>query len=485
MYKSISSSSSNQAGDRKQSAIFCDMCAEEDRRAAAKTCMKCEISMCVEHLQPHLTTPVLLLSHPLTEPMAPGVEGLGGTKCPQHGKLLEYYCLDDLTSVCVSCAIEDQHRLHNMKTLPKAHAELVGKILEGERAVAAKRQESEELGKWEQSKREEVSQYSLRLIDAVSKLRDMTLNRVQSSVSARMGCIATGGSSIQAAMGEKDTFRFLQLYSQVNQDMERAKSVDLRKGLETGQERDKLSQELQEVGAEMMDQATKLCGSVLMFVDPENLRETPGNANAIFEPRTLVHGMSLSADLRKAFYSQAQQSGTNNQCTLLIKEANSTSPLHSWKIAVSEYYDWTIGFCEHESTLAQGIVYALFIKDDLLCYLKNNRLDNPFGAIGIPHHIPGVVRPKTVEVCWNPQDFSLSFFTCSSRHYQRTLIVSIDVRHSISGLHPFVKLQSSLALQQPKLQQINILGLGQFWGQQNIGYHNNSFNVTSLLCELL
>ncbi|XP_059891632.1 zinc finger protein RFP [Gadus macrocephalus] len=483
MYKS--SSSSNKAGDRKQPAIFCDMCAEEDRRAAAKTCMKCEISMCVEHLQPHLTKQVFLLSHPLTEPMAPGAEGLGGTKCPQHGKLLEYYCLDDLTSVCVSCAIEDQHRLHNMKTFPKAQAELVEKIAEGERAVAAKRQESEELGKWEQSKREEVSQYSLRLIDAVSKLRDMTLNRVQSSVSARMGCIATGGSSIQAAMGEKDTFRFLQLYSQVNQDMERAKAVDLRKGLETGQERDKLSQELQEVGAEMMDQATKLCGSVLMFVDPENQRETPGNANAIFEPRTLVHGMSLSADHRKAFYSQAQQSGTNNQCTLRIKDANSTSPLHSWKIAVSEYYDWTIGFWEHESTLDQGIVYALCIKDDLLSYLKNNPLDNPFGAIGIPHHIPGVVRPKTVEVCWNPQDFSLSFFTCSSRHYQRRLIVSIDVRNSSSGLKPFVKLQSKAGLQQPQLQQINSVGLRQMWGQQNIGYHNNSFNVTSLLCELL
>ncbi|CAL8377176.1 unnamed protein product [Gadus morhua 'NCC'] len=497
MYKSISSSSSNQAGDRKQSAIFCDMCAEEDRRAAAKTCMKCEISMCVEHLQPHLTTPVLLLSHPLTEPMAPGAEGLGGTKCPQHGKLLEYYCLDDLTSVCVSCAIEDQHRLHNMKTLPKAHAELVEKIAEGERAVAAKRQESEELGKWEQSKREEVSQYSLRLIDAVSKLRDMTLNRVQSSVSARMGCIATGGSSIQAAMGEKDTFRFLQLYSQVNQDMERAKAVDLRKGLETGQERDKLSQELQKVGAEMMDQATKLCGSVLMFVDPENHQESPGTANATFDPLTLGHEMTLSADRRKAYseHSQDLQYGTINQCTLMINDVNSTAPPHRWKIAVSENYDWTIGFCEDESMIEEGFVHGLCFKDDQLSYLKANPLDTQLGAMGTPSSHPiGVVRPKTVEVCWNPRDFSLSFFNCSSHHYHRSLIVSIDVRNRSSGLKPFVKLQSSLALQTQSLafnsgwkkhQQINSLQRPQSGGRQNRRYHNNSFNVTSLLCELL
>ena len=152
------SSSKNKAGDRKQPNIFCDMCAEEDRRAAVKTCVKCEISMCVVHLQPHLTKPAFLLSHHLTEPMAPGAEGLGATKCPQHGKPLEYYCLDDLTSVCVSCAIEDQHRHHNMKTFPKAHAELVGKIADEERVVAVRRKESEDLGKWERRSEEHTSE---------------------------------------------------------------------------------------------------------------------------------------------------------------------------------------------------------------------------------------------------------------------------------------------------------------------------------------
>ncbi|XP_035772106.1 uncharacterized protein LOC118453393 [Neolamprologus brichardi] len=58
--------------------ILCDMCIE-DRKPAKKTCMKCEISMCVQHLQAHLTTPVLLQTHPLTEPM----DLCGNTKCSQ------------------------------------------------------------------------------------------------------------------------------------------------------------------------------------------------------------------------------------------------------------------------------------------------------------------------------------------------------------------------------------------------------------------
>ncbi|CAL8325632.1 unnamed protein product [Lota lota] len=437
----MSDSSSSEAGATTQPAILCDMCTDEDRRAAMKTCMKCEISMCAQHLQPHLTAPVLLLSHPLTEPMAPGAEGLGGTKCPQHGKLLEYYCLDDLTSVCVSCAIEDQHRLHNMKTLPKAHAELVGKLAEEERAAAGRRQESEKLGSWEQSKREEVSRSSLRLIEAVSKLRDMALNRVKSSVSARMDSIATGGRSLQAAKDEKDTFRFLKLYSQVQRDVEMARAVDLRTGLETGQERDKLSQELQVVGAEMIAQATKLCGSVLMFVDPENHQELTGNAMATFDPLTLIPGMSLSADQRKAFYNN--QSGALPPYTLMIKGADSVD-INRWTIAVSENYDWTIGFCDDASAIqmGNGHVYALCIENDQLSYMSQGISSNLNPGDGAET----VVRPKTVEVCWNPITFSLSFFSRSRLHYQRSLIVSIDVSRTCSAFNPFVKLQSKAGI---------------------------------------
>uniref|UniRef100_A0A3Q3MIK9 B box-type domain-containing protein n=1 Tax=Mastacembelus armatus TaxID=205130 RepID=A0A3Q3MIK9_9TELE len=223
--------------------ILCDMCAEEERKPARKTCMKCEISMCVQHLQAHLTTPVLLQTHPLTEPMAL----CGTTKCPQHGKLLEYYCLDDMTCVCVSCAIEDQHRLHNMKTFSTAHTELMEKLKTEQKALLGKTDdENVSLEKWEKSEREKLGQCSVSLIEAVTKLRDLSLTSVQSSVSTRMVAIKTSKKSMQAAQDETDTFRFLQMYSQVHQDVEKAKAVDLRKGLEPGSDRDKLVQEIRQ-----------------------------------------------------------------------------------------------------------------------------------------------------------------------------------------------------------------------------------------------
>uniref|UniRef100_A0A3B5RF93 B box-type domain-containing protein n=1 Tax=Xiphophorus maculatus TaxID=8083 RepID=A0A3B5RF93_XIPMA len=157
---------------RDSSSILCDMCTGEDRKAARKTCMKCEISMCVQHLEAHLTTPVLLQTHPLTEPMAID----GNTKCPQHEKLLEYYCLDDKTCVCVSCAIEDQHRLHNMKTFSTAHKELLEKLKAEQKDLQVKTEDDNmSLEKWEKSEREKLARSSVRLIEAVTNLRDISL----------------------------------------------------------------------------------------------------------------------------------------------------------------------------------------------------------------------------------------------------------------------------------------------------------------------
>ncbi|KAL1271601.1 hypothetical protein QQF64_030617 [Cirrhinus molitorella] len=107
----------------KEPFVSCDLCVEVNT-LALKTCLKCEVSMCAQHLQTHLTTPVLLQTHPLTNPVESGSSSQMASKCSAHGKLLEYYCLTDHVLVCMSCAIEEEHRLHNMKTLQTAHTEL-------------------------------------------------------------------------------------------------------------------------------------------------------------------------------------------------------------------------------------------------------------------------------------------------------------------------------------------------------------------------
>lgn len=49
---------------------------------AVKMCLKCEVSMCQEHLKPHLELPAFR-EHPLTEPM----NDFWKRKCPEHEEM--------------------------------------------------------------------------------------------------------------------------------------------------------------------------------------------------------------------------------------------------------------------------------------------------------------------------------------------------------------------------------------------------------------
>ncbi|XP_073331423.1 uncharacterized protein [Pagrus major] len=428
--------------------ILCDMCTGEDRKPARKTCMKCEISMCIQHLQAHLTSPVLLQTHPLTEPM----ELCGNTKCQQHGKLLEYYCLDDMICVCVSCAIEDQHCLHNMKTFSTAHKELMEKLNTEQQALLVKTDDDNvSLEKWEKSEREKLGRSRVRLIEAVTNLRDIALTSVQSSVSARMVSIKTSRSSMQAAQNEKDTFRFLQMYSQVHQDVEKAKAVDLRKGLEPGSDRDKLVQEIREKGEKMVEQAGHFWGSLLTLVDPENHQELVATSpDLIFDPQTLDPKMSLSDDNRKVFYHSWMGKSSAHMFYIQSSDPSQFVPyFHNWMISLSNDCDWTIGLCDknYVKGLKEGDVYGLCCKGNQLSSLTTEYHDifvgQPvFGSVKsqvINHPGENVPQLQRVEVVCSFPD-SLSFFNVTGQH-QRRKIVTITISSNNWCLTPFVCLE--------------------------------------------
>uniref|UniRef100_A0A3Q2CRF7 B box-type domain-containing protein n=1 Tax=Cyprinodon variegatus TaxID=28743 RepID=A0A3Q2CRF7_CYPVA len=443
---------------KDSASILCDMCTEEDRKPARKTCMKCEISMCVQHLQAHLTTPVLLQTHPLTEPMALD----GNIKCPLHGKLLEYYCLDDETCVCVSCAIEDQHRLHNMKTFSTAHKELLEKLKAEQEALQVKTEDDNmSLEKWEKSEREKLARCSVRLIEAVTNLRDISLSSVQSSVSARMVSIRTSRSSMEAAQNEKDTFRFLQMYSQVNQDVEKAKAVDLRKGLEPGSHRDKLLLKVRQNGEKIEKQASDFTQSLLALIDPESQQDLSGSSELIFVPQTSSSSVSLSKDKRTVFYHRWL-----GQCsaTLLIQSTRADPVYHRWMLSLTDETDWMIGLCDKQSAKnpMKGPAYGLSWEGNSVSCVSTiytGDQDAPFsskssgerkGELRFSNSLSpqslfltskdkigeDIPRPEMVEVLWDVNASTLSFFSRTGR-YQREEMFLIGVTPNWE-LVPFV-----------------------------------------------
>ncbi|KAM3921996.1 E3 ubiquitin-protein ligase TRIM39-like [Leptodactylus fuscus] len=76
---------------------------------AVKSCVLCEASLCDDHLRVHSKA----AEHVLTEPTT----NLESRKCSVHKKILEYYCTEDSTCICVSCCLVGEHKGHQIETL--------------------------------------------------------------------------------------------------------------------------------------------------------------------------------------------------------------------------------------------------------------------------------------------------------------------------------------------------------------------------------
>ncbi|XP_030017127.1 E3 ubiquitin/ISG15 ligase TRIM25 [Sphaeramia orbicularis] len=100
--------------------VLCDCCPpEKEGRAAVKTCLRCEVSLCAEHLQPHLERPAFS-THLLVDPLG----DLSQRRCPTHTEVFRYYCADERAYVCGDCLLDGGHAQHKVKALRQVEEDL-------------------------------------------------------------------------------------------------------------------------------------------------------------------------------------------------------------------------------------------------------------------------------------------------------------------------------------------------------------------------
>ncbi|XP_040191889.1 E3 ubiquitin/ISG15 ligase TRIM25-like [Rana temporaria] len=97
--------------DQEARGVFCTYCIHSPV-PAVKFCLLCEASLCDKHLKVHSKSPEHVLCDPTTS--------LENRKCSVHKKILEYYCTEDSTCICVSCTLVGEHRGHQVETLDEA-----------------------------------------------------------------------------------------------------------------------------------------------------------------------------------------------------------------------------------------------------------------------------------------------------------------------------------------------------------------------------
>ncbi|TNN53133.1 E3 ubiquitin-protein ligase TRIM21 [Liparis tanakae] len=105
----------------KPGEVPCDICLVPKLKAE-KSCVVCFASYCQLHLEPHQRV-APLKKHQLIDPMSDLEERV----CKRHDKMLELFCREDQTCVCLMC-LKDDHAAHDAVPLELAVRERRGQL---------------------------------------------------------------------------------------------------------------------------------------------------------------------------------------------------------------------------------------------------------------------------------------------------------------------------------------------------------------------
>ncbi|XP_077327805.1 E3 ubiquitin/ISG15 ligase TRIM25-like [Lithobates pipiens] len=120
--------------DREEFGVFCTYCVDSSV-PAVRSCLLCEVSLCDKHLRVHKKSP----EHVLCDPTL----SMESRKCSVHKKILEYYCTEDETCICVYCVIEE-HKRHETESLDEASEKKKETLRNVLQNLLTKREETEE-----------------------------------------------------------------------------------------------------------------------------------------------------------------------------------------------------------------------------------------------------------------------------------------------------------------------------------------------------
>ncbi|XP_066560286.1 E3 ubiquitin/ISG15 ligase TRIM25 isoform X1 [Amia ocellicauda] len=102
-----------------EESILCDTCMVSQ---ASKTCLTCMASYCETHVRPHVENPVFT-AHQLSEPLSDLQERI----CPEHHKLMEFYCQQHGRCICSMC-LQQTHKPCRFSTPQEVRTEQESKL---------------------------------------------------------------------------------------------------------------------------------------------------------------------------------------------------------------------------------------------------------------------------------------------------------------------------------------------------------------------
>lgn len=338
----------------------CDQCIDEPT-TAVKTCLKCEVSLCLRHLQRH-NEKEQFRAHILVDT----VQKPGSKACSTHNFPLEYFCSTDMTPICSICLMQGQHQNHEVLTFNVAEEEMRRVLKSGSKVVACRLQLAESL----LQKTTEAQGASEAIGDKLINNTVTTMNNMAALVdryrehlgvlleeerSQRRGSWQLGLSTLEEhkqqlmdaqisakeALNEKDTLVFIQRFMELKENLKGVISSSIPSKLPS---KAPLNTKRLQAGLKTQDfrsEMTRLLDSLHILLNPLDLT---------FNQVTAHPNLIVSNDLRTIKYCSTKQQYPDSPerfitTPQILCSQSISNGEHAWVVDVGANSMWSLGVC--------------------------------------------------------------------------------------------------------------------------------------------
>ncbi|XP_073436241.1 E3 ubiquitin/ISG15 ligase TRIM25-like [Dendrobates tinctorius] len=338
--------------------ILCTYC--ESSIPAIKTCLHCEVSLCDKHLKKHSKSN----NHVLVEP----ITTLENRKCSTRTKILEYFCTEDSTCICVTCCLVGKHKGHDVEPIDEASEKKRMKLRNVLEKLTSKQVETEKqvqnLEDQKQKVKKKASRESERvnlLFREIGKLLVELEQKVLGEISRQMVQVETSVSELIRQLESQkdelsreishieelcllaDPLALLQEY-----ESEKYNLCGAAEKVNEDQKKERKSSEYVgdlDKNLTSMTLHTGLADIVAHFKKGLHIVEV---SDLLLDINTVARDVCISSDLKTARYLSNQKHPESPErfedCQVLSTRTFS-SGRHFWELEVSKSGYWMIGVC--------------------------------------------------------------------------------------------------------------------------------------------
>ncbi|XP_069821338.1 E3 ubiquitin/ISG15 ligase TRIM25-like [Dendropsophus ebraccatus] len=338
---------------REETKIFCTYCLDSPV-PAVKSCLHCEASLCDKHLVNHSKS----ANHVLTKP-SPFLEN---RKCSVHNKILEYYCTEDSSCICVSCSLAGEHRGHRVEMLGEASKTKKKKLRKMTRKLMTKREKTEEKvrsmeERWRKAQgkaTEEAERVTALFIDIRRRLDDLE-KKVLSEISRQEEKMSLSLSDvIQKLEIKKDELsrkmRHIEELCNMADPLtvlQDPKTGDLCDPKEEGGDEDTGGHDGGDQGMEVISHISHTLSDIIRGVNVTFYVQDPENLS--LNINTAGNYLLISDDLKTATWTGIKQnrpeSAERFQYRQVMSSGGFSSGRHYWDVEIGGSELWRVGMC--------------------------------------------------------------------------------------------------------------------------------------------